>query len=69
MDAMNVNCRDRLRFMRQREMKFEAVKSRYLIIQKSHPTDRFTLQVQNEEKPSIIQRPIKCLGKLFDVSL
>ena len=50
-------------------MKFKAVKSRSLIIKKGQTTERFKLYVQNEEIPSIVAYPIKCLGKWFDASL
>ena len=50
-------------------MKFKAIKSRSLVIKKGQTTERFKLYVQNEEIPSIVANPIKCLGKWFDVSL
>ena len=50
-------------------MKFKAVKSRSLVIKKGQTTERFKRYVQNEEIPSIVANPIKCLGKLFDASL
>jgi hypothetical protein len=50
-------------------MKFKAAKSRSLIIKKGKTTDIFKLSVQDEEIPSIVERPIKCLGKWFDASL
>jgi hypothetical protein len=50
-------------------MKFKASKSRSLIIKKGRVTEKFKLQVQGEEIPSIVQSPIKCLGKWFDASL
>ena len=49
--------------------KFKAVKSRSLVIKKGQTTERFKLYVQNEEIPSIVANPIKCLGKWFDASL
>ena len=45
------------------------VKSRSLVIKKGQKTERFKLYVQNEEIPSIVANPIKCLGKWFDASL
>ena len=51
------------------QMKFKAVKSRSLVIKKGQKTERFKLYVQNEEIPSIVANPIKCLGKWFDASL
>ncbi|XP_052271754.1 uncharacterized protein LOC127872461 [Dreissena polymorpha] len=50
-------------------MKFKAAKSRSLVIKKGQTTERFKLYVQNEEIPSIVTSPIKCLGKWFDASL
>ena len=50
-------------------MKFKAVKSRSLVNKKEQTTERFKLYVQNEEIPSILANPIKCLGKLFNASL
>ena len=50
-------------------MKFKAAKSRSLIIKKGKTTDRFVLRVQDEDIPSIMKSPIKCLGKWFDASL
>ena len=50
-------------------MKFKAAKSRSLVIKKGQTTERFKLYVQNEEIPSIVANPIKCLGKWFDASL
>jgi hypothetical protein len=42
-------------------MKFKTAKSRSLIIKKGKTTDIFKLSVQDEEIPSIVERPIKCL--------
>jgi hypothetical protein len=50
-------------------MKFKAKKSRSLIIKRGQVSQRFTLQVQGENIPSIVESPIKCLGKWFDSSL
>ena len=49
-------------------MEFKPKKSRCLI-KKGHLTERFTLKVQGETMPSIVQNPVKCLGKWFDDSL
>ena len=45
------------------------MKSRSLVIKKGWTTERFKLYVQNEEIPSIVASPIKCLGKWFDARL
>ena len=50
-------------------LKFKARKSRSLIIKRGRVTGKFKLKVQKEEIPSIIDSPIKCLGKWFDASL
>ncbi|XP_052271350.1 uncharacterized protein LOC127872054 [Dreissena polymorpha] len=50
-------------------MKFKPKKSRSLVIKKGKVTQRFTLQVQSEDIPSIVDNPIKCLGKWYDASL
>ena len=50
-------------------MKFKPRKSRGLIIKKGQPTQRFNLQVQGEDIPSIMDNPIKCLGKWYDATL
>ena len=47
-------------------MKFKAVKSKSLVIKKGQTTEMFNLYVQNEEIPSIVASPIKCLCKWFD---
>ncbi|XP_052268321.1 uncharacterized protein LOC127869705 [Dreissena polymorpha] len=50
-------------------MNFKHKKSRSLVIKHGSVTKRFTLQVQCEDIPSIMDSPIKCLGKWFDSSL
>ena len=50
-------------------MKFKPNKYRSLVIKKGKVTKRFNLHVQWEDIPSIMDRPIKCLGKWYDVSL
>ncbi len=50
-------------------MNFKPKKSRSLVIKSGSVTKRFTLQVQGEDIPSIMDSPIKCLGKWFDSSL
>ncbi|XP_053395771.1 uncharacterized protein LOC128555950 [Mercenaria mercenaria] len=50
-------------------MKFKAKKSRSLVIRKGQTTKKFNLQVQGEDIPSIVDSPIKCLGKWYDASL
>ena len=50
-------------------MKLKAAKSRSLVMTNSNVTERFVLRVQKEDIPSILNNPIKCLGKWFDASL
>ena len=50
-------------------MKFKRKKSRSLVIKKGRTTKKFNLQVQGEDIPSIVDSPIKCLGKWYDASL
>ncbi|XP_052281306.1 uncharacterized protein LOC127878820 [Dreissena polymorpha] len=50
-------------------MNFKPKKSRSLVIKRGSVTKRFTLQVQGEEIPSIMDSPTKCLGKWYDSSL
>ncbi|XP_052238630.1 uncharacterized protein LOC127849922 [Dreissena polymorpha] len=50
-------------------MKFKPKKSRSLVIKKGKVTQKFTFQVQSEDIPSVVDNPIKCLGKWYDASL
>ena len=50
-------------------MKFKPRKSRYMIIKKVQISQQFQLKVQGEVIPSIVENPIKCLGKWFDDTL
>ena len=50
-------------------MTFKPRKSRCLVVTKGNVTDRFKLCIQGEEIPSLVNNPIKCLGKWFDSSL
>ena len=47
-------------------MKFKPSKSRCLVVKKGKITQRFRLKIQEEEIPSIIDNPIKCLGKWYE---
>ncbi|KAH3719818.1 hypothetical protein DPMN_062699 [Dreissena polymorpha] len=46
-------------------MKFNALKYISRITKKDKPTNRYILQVQNEEIPSIMKSPIQCIGIWF----
>ena len=50
-------------------MKFKPAKSRCMILKKGQITSKFHLYVQDEEIPSIVGNPVKCLGKWYDDSL
>jgi hypothetical protein len=50
-------------------MKFKPRKSRSLIILKGRVTQKYQLSVQGESIPSIVDNPIKCLGKWYDDTL
>ena len=50
-------------------MQFKAKKSRCLVIRKGKVTNRFALHVQGVAIPSLMECPIKCLGKWFDSTL
>ncbi|XP_060083178.1 uncharacterized protein LOC132562453 [Ylistrum balloti] len=50
-------------------MKFKPRKSRCVVIKKGKVTRKFKLSIQQEEIPTIVDNPIKCLGKWFDASL
>ncbi|CAC5403064.1 unnamed protein product [Mytilus coruscus] len=50
-------------------MAFKQMKSRSLIIRKGRRIHKVELKMQGEVIPSIIDNPIKCLGKGFDDSL
>ncbi|XP_021349432.1 uncharacterized protein LOC110466448 [Mizuhopecten yessoensis] len=50
-------------------MQFKPRKSRCMIMRNGRLSRQFVLKVQEEEIPSIIGSPIKCLGKWFDDTL
>jgi len=50
-------------------MSFKPRKSRVLILRKCKVWPNTTLRVQGEEIPSLINNPVKCLGKWFDTTL
>ena len=50
-------------------MNFKPQKSRCMVIRKGQVTKKCPLLIQNEEIPSIVDKPIKCLGKWFDATL
>ena len=50
-------------------MVFKPKKSRCLVLRKGKLTSQFKLLIQSEEIPTLVDNPIKCLGKWFDSSL
>ncbi|CAC5355486.1 unnamed protein product [Mytilus coruscus] len=50
-------------------MKFKPRKSRSMILRKGQITTKFQLKIQGDEIPTIVDNPIKCLGKWFDDTL
>ncbi|VDI22183.1 Hypothetical predicted protein [Mytilus galloprovincialis] len=50
-------------------MKFKPMKSRSMILRKGQITTKFQLKIQGDEIPTIVDNPIKCLGKWFDDTL
>lgn len=50
-------------------MKFKPRKSQSLIIKRSKVTEEFSMLIQGEEIPSIVNNPIKCLVKWCDARL
>jgi len=50
-------------------MVFKPKKSRCLVVKKGKVTTQFKLFIQGEEIPSLVDNPIKCLGKWFDSTL
>ncbi|XP_052268375.1 uncharacterized protein LOC127869754 [Dreissena polymorpha] len=50
-------------------MAFKPRKSRFLILRRGKVWQKITLRVQGEDIPSLIDNPIKCLGKWFDTTL
>ena len=50
-------------------MTFKPRNSRCLIVKNGKVVDKFKLEIQGEEIPSVVNNPIKCLGKWFDSTL
>ena len=50
-------------------MKFKPKKSRCLVLKKGIISQQFKMKVQSDDIPTIVNNPIKCLGKWFDSSL
>ena len=50
-------------------MKFKPVKSRSLVIKRGKVEDRFRFKIGNDIIPTVTEKPVKSLGKLFDKTL
>lgn len=50
-------------------MRFKPAKSRSLVVKKGKVTDRFRFNIDGSMIPSISEKPVKSLGKVFDSSL
>ena len=50
-------------------MKCKPKKSRCLVLKKGRISQQFKMNVQGDDIPTIVNNPIKCLGKWFDASL
>ncbi|XP_060604907.1 uncharacterized protein LOC132757602 [Ruditapes philippinarum] len=50
-------------------MLFKPEKSKCLVVRKGKVIYRFKLTIRKEEIPSLVNNPVKCLGKWFDSTL
>ena len=50
-------------------MSFKPAKSRSLVVKKGKVTDRFRFNIEGKQIPTISEKPVKSLGKVFDSSL
>lgn len=50
-------------------MSFKPAKSRSLVLKKGKVTDKFSFTLGNTQIPSIKEKPLRSLGKMFDYSL
>ncbi len=50
-------------------MSFKPAKSRSLVLKKGKVVDRFHFTLEGSQIPSVTERPVKSLGKIFDSSL
>lgn len=50
-------------------MSFKPAKSRSLVLKKGKVTDRFRFRLGDHQIPSVTERPVKSLGKVFNYSL
>ncbi len=50
-------------------MSFKPAKSRSLVLKKGKVADRFRFTLEGSQIPSVTERPVKSLGKIFDSSL
>lgn len=57
------------RLMSWARMSFKPAKSRSLVLKKEKVTDRFRFRLGEHQIPSVTERPVKSLGKVFNCSL
>lgn len=57
------------RLIKWARMSFKPAKSRTLVLKKGKVTDKFRFMLEGSPIPSISEKPVKSLGKLFDHSL
>ncbi len=57
------------RLIKWARMSFKPAKSRTLVLKKGKVTDKFHFMLEGTPIPSISEKPVKSLGKLFDHSL
>lgn len=50
-------------------MSFKPAKSRSLVLKKGEVTDRFRFSLGAQQIPSVTEKPVKSLGKVFNCSL
>lgn len=50
-------------------MGFKPAKSRSLVAKKGKVTDRFRFNIEGAMIPTVSEKPVKSLGKVFDSSL
>lgn len=50
-------------------MSFKPAKSRSLVLKKGKVADQFPFTLEGSQSPSVTERPVKSLGKIFDSSL
>ena len=57
------------KLIKRARMKFNAKKSRSVVLKRGKPSGRFKFKVAGEIIPDVKDQPKKCIGKFFDESL